>query len=220
MHQSRLMKYLYAAVLCLIALPSHASLVTYAYEGIVDTIIYDNVTDTTPFEGFQGQTIRVQYTFDSSLSDQSAASETGAYFPLSDATLTIGSLSYSMDSNIPSAISVYDNYNNEDGYVVFGPDYMSGPAVGGLPAYYFLLSMFSNLTTVFSSDALPLTQPNPADFDSGAGLSMYFWDGESTVAVGTSSLHIAAVVPVPAAIYLFATGMLGLIGIARRKKVA
>lgn len=103
---------------------------------------------------------------------------------------------------------------------MLGPDYISGPTVGGLPAYYFILDMFAYDTTVFSSDALPLTQPDPADFDYGAGLSMYFWDGLSTVTVSTTTLHIAAVVPIPATVYLFATGMLGLISISRRKKVA
>ena len=94
---------------------------------------------------------------------------------------------------------------------MFGPDYMSGPTVGGLPAYYFLLGMTGNDTTIFSSDALPLSQPDPADFDHAAGLSMYFWDGQSTVTVGTTSPHIAAVLPIPATAYLFGTGMLGLI---------
>ena len=218
MQQSRLRRHLYATVLGLFTLPSHASLITYAYEGIVDTIIYENVIDTKPFEGFQGQIIRVQYTFDSSLPDLDAASEIGAYAPLTAAKLTIGGLTYSMDSNIPSAISVYDNYNNLDGYIVFGPDYMSGPSVGGLPAYYFFLPMLANDTTVFSSDALPLTQPDPADFDYGASLDMYFWDGQSTVTVSTTSPYIA-VVPIPPTVYLFVTGMLGLIGISRRKRV-
>ena len=220
MQRSRLRRLLYAAVFGLFALPSHASLITFAYEGIVDSIIYDNVIDTTPFEGFLGQKIRMQYTFDSSLSDLNAASGLGSYSPLSAAKLTIGGLSYSMDNDYASNIGVYDNYQNLDGYVVFGPDYISGPAVGGLPAYYFILDMFAYDTTVFSSNALPLTQPDPADFDKGAGLGMYFWDGLSTVTVGTTTPHIAAVVPIPATVYLFATGMLGLIGISRRNIVA
>lgn len=220
MQRSRLRRLLYAAVFGLFALPSHASLITFAYEGIVDTIIYDNVIDTKPFEGFLGHKIRVQYTFDSSLPDLNAASGLGAYSPLSAAKLTIGGLAYTTDNDFTSNISVYDNHQNLDGYVVLGPDYISGPTVGGLPAYYFILDMFAYDTTVFSSDALPLTQPDPADFDYGAGLSMYFWDGLSTVTVSTTTLHIAAVVPIPATVYLFATGMLGLISISRRKKVA
>lgn len=60
-----------------------------------------------------------------------------------------------------------------------------------------------------------------------AGVSGWGWvnhgvdciNGECTHVIASDWLFTASPVPVPAAVWLFGSGMLGLIGIARRKKV-
>lgn len=59
------------------------------------------------------------------------------------------------------------------------------------------------------------------DVTTGAGTALVNYGGQGLgSANGSAFLEEAAVVPVPAAVWLFGSGLLGLVGIARRKKSA
>jgi hypothetical protein len=106
----------------------------------------------------------------------------------------------------------------------------AGPIVDG--DNYFATSFFINLlhpsSAVFASDALPETPPGLSPFSLYSNLTnqdgqfrLVFASGHAdhTLIGNLTSLTVSAV-PVPAAVYLFGSGLIGLIGLARRKMTA
>ena len=55
--------------------------------------------------------------------------------------------------------------------------------------------------------------------DPETGISSFDLGGVSSVKAFTATADGFAVVPVPAAVWLFGTGLIGLVGLARRKRV-
>lgn len=85
-----------------------------------------------------------------------------------------------------------------------------------------------NTTSTDPGDQLNFTLDNGDEFylmatlsagADGVGASALSWS-TLTMEFNTTDLQAASVVPLPAAVWLFGSGMLGLIGIARRKKAA
>ena len=213
--------FLISVTFCLPTL-AHANLITFAYEGVVDNIFFNNISDTTPFDTLLGNTIRIEYTFDSELADTQSVSTIGTYSPLSAAQLSIGGNSYTprpITLLTGSSIIIYDNHLNRDDYAVSVKGSMLGPAVGDLELSRFGVGLSSFDTSVFNSTALPLVQPDVSDFSNGGVIRLTFSDGigGSSVTIDASNPQIASVVPVPAAVWLFGSGLISLIGVARRK---
>lgn len=103
----------------------------------------------------------------------------------------------------------------------------AGPIVDGdnYFAREFFLTLAKPSTGVFSSDVLSETPPDPALFslynlvnnpDGQFQIVFASSHGDHTLFGNLTSLT-AAVVPVPAAVYLFGSGLIGLAGLARRK---
>lgn len=104
----------------------------------------------------------------------------------------------------------------------------NGPIVDG--TNYFARDFFINLlkptVSVFGSDALPETPPSLTPFSlyhsvnnpQGQFRLVFASDhGDHTIIGNLTSLSLAAV-PVPAAAWLFGSGLIGVLGLARRKK--
>lgn len=68
----------------------------------------------------------------------------------------------------------------------------------------------------FTGSPLPITLLTMADNDSPAG-EWYATDGSGPLIVDYGPAEISAI-PVPAAVWLFGSGLLGLVGLARRRK--
>ena len=103
---------------------------------------------------------------------------------------------------------------------VMGPSYI--PA-DGTPAIYlnssYLLTSFTAGSTV--SGALEWVLPSDLSLASIGSSGVVTWGTASSgVNTGTWTVVPASVVPVPAAVWLFGSGLIGLIGLARRKKAA
>ena len=217
----------------LYASPVRAALVTYAYEGSTGQAVGPDGQgiEYTGFADYENELLRVEYTFDTNAVDLSIDSTRGSYSILS-ANVTMGELTYSLDPNSTASRVEIANDPDFDHYTLHieltGPDIFrtvvaTGPGESDvvdtdnpLSPSYFFLSLVDFSATAFSSDALPSTQPSSTDFrihDMGIVFSgVEFIESFPEIAEVT-------VVPVPTAIWLFGTGLLGLVGVAKRKKV-
>jgi hypothetical protein len=104
----------------------------------------------------------------------------------------------------------------------------TGPIVDG--DNYFARDFFINLTrptsSVFTSDALPQTPPSLAPFslyhlvnNPNGQFRLVFASGHGDHTI-IGNLNSLTVVPLPAAAWLFGSGVVGLIGLARRRMSA
>lgn len=206
---------LIVASVFLFGIDSNASLLTFAYEGVVnDTTGYPS---SAPFDAFDGQTLRMVYTFDTTTPDNNA-SPNGDYLGAVKAiSITVGGNIYTANSG---NIIVTNNGVNPDQYIVDILS-LSGPNVGGLPVTRFQLNFSDSTHNAFSTDALPTVQPNPSMFDLGPALWFDFIDPQDDRNHGIIMARnniVAAPVPIPAAVWLLGSGLIGIIGIRRFRK--
>ena len=89
-------------------------------------------------------------------------------------------------------------------------------AGGGQPTLSF--TSYTSLTSAVLSDFDFLTGLDPAVLNYFSSFGLGFEDGEYMFGDWQTNVQITAV-PVPAAVWLFGSGLLGLAGIARRKTV-
>ena len=86
-------------------------------------------------------------------------------------------------------------------------------------------SSVTNTVSEITSDPFVVNLLYDARFTGGSGYTAFkaFYDNQSTIGnnvvlSNSGNMHYTPAVPVPAAVWLFGSGLLGLIGIARRKK--
>ena len=109
-----------------------------------------------------------------------------------------------LGGTLPDGITVY--FSNSAAPTVFG-----GPVNGASPGYFDIqLDWFGN--GPLSTQALPLVVPvNTGEFDRS---NINFPSDSERLSYKLTSM---SAVPVPAAIWLFATGLIGLLGVTRRR---
>lgn len=154
-------------------------------------------------ELLSGDQVSITYTFESTLIDQQLAVPTlGRYGPLLDLTFT-GSggfvATYAPGSGIIEVEN--DNFFNQDTYAVSASFQPVGTLAGAAP-FDLTFTLVDPTKTVFSSDALPLTPPNPAIFSSATGVIR-------NTNFGSAGFSIDAIVetPEPASILLLLAGI-------------
>ena len=129
-------------------------------------------------------------------------------------TTQFGALEFKVQGNIRFQISP-NNYDVTGGVRYGGAD-ASSFLLGELDDFHIVLGAASN-NTVFPNDSLPVSPPDLALFENNhfsftsEGLGLAGIPGRIT------SLESQVVVPVPAPFWLFGSGLIGLIGIARRR---
>jgi len=201
-----------------------AALSTFSEAGLI-TYQYDVTLDDTFGSLAAGTVLTGEFSFESEQSGTDIPYISNAKrFELSALSLSHGSESIEM--NITS-----DN----DGWIVVGDDSpppagidffsvrAEGPVIpaftgtlGGLAVHSLFLSwqdMDGTANDVFS---LPLNEPTFDAYESATGqLQGAIGGDESTITI----VNVSAI-PLPPAIWLFGSGLLGLIGVTRRKKAA
>ncbi len=145
------------------ASPTWAVPLTFTYEGSVNNI-KGKAKHRSTFKPVKGELFRLTYTFESTTSDILPASPTAGLYSgaIIDYSLTLGSDIY---AGTTGTIAI-DNQGFAFGnYTVFDTFSISGPSLHGFQATSFLalLDDFSHKT--FQDDSLPLTQPDPRNFD-------------------------------------------------------
>ena len=196
---------------------AQAATITFAYEGIIDFAI-----GGAAFDAFLGETLRIEYTFDDTAMgnvDLIASSSSGGY-TLSTYTATVGGNSYNGVGNAFSSIFVnddlFDGLNVVDRYLVtLNSAGAVGPAIGGLAFDGARIEFKDSTMTAITGDGLPVIQPDPSAFDALLLRIIFGEEGELSASIVTISAVSA--VPVPAAVWLFGSGLLAMLGLARRK---
>ncbi len=175
---------------------THAAPISFAYTGTI------NGLQLAP-ELQSGDQITITYTFESSLTDQLSAIPTlGRYGPLLDLTFTGSSGFVAMLVPNSGMIEVEnDNFLNRDSYVVSASFQQIG-SLGGAPPLDLTITFTDFTKTEFSSDALPLAPPNPADFSSATGSIR-----NTNFGFASFSIDAIATLPEPASILLLLAGI-------------
>jgi hypothetical protein len=227
----------------------NAALVTFDFTGTfvaADPHTLGNIL-TSPLGPFPASTISGSFTFNGDTADSNGSGTIGQYNgtvqglsfsvtkPITVDTYQFG-LNPSGSSGRPVQNSIVVNAN---GTAVNQSYVMSASVQNVLPAgpivdgdNYFAREFFINLlkpsSSVFSTDALPGTPPNLSPFsvynlvnNPQGQFRLVFQSshGDHILFGDLTSLSVSAV-PVPAAIYLFGSGLIALVGLARRKITA
>ena len=196
------------------ASPAWAAVITFAYEGTVDS-----TSGGAAFDAFLGQTIRIEYTFDSTTADIFPADPNAGRYPaVLSMTATAGPYSATAADG---RITVWDNVFGMDRYRVDGLS-LSGAPIGGLPLDQIFIDLQDNTGLAFTDDFLPLVQPDPGDFPGATILSLEFDDGSNNGRIATAQSAIISPVadtpiPEPGTLALLGLGLAGL-GYVRRRR--
>ena len=172
-----------------------------------------------------GDLISGQITYDTDSPDSNSSPETGSYYTAITAyEFNIGSF---FGSSSGGRIFVNDNKsinlsltgdsinfstnNNSNGLV--------GPNIGDWMLGAISVLLIDSSQSVFDSDALPSEQLDPLDFDIQQSIVVFtnISSPTSVISVGFD-VQSFSVVPIPGAFWLFGTGLIGLVGIAKCKK--
>ena len=211
---------------CVFLLPyslAEASLITFSYDGVISYVSADpglNKAERAPFEAYIGESVQIEYTFDTETVNKHSDVNRGSYTYIS-AEYTLSENTYnSIPNNAGNDIWITNNdpfFGDRYDVTAYDP---YGDSVGGMSARVFGLTFedYSN-ETALSSTNLPSIQPSPADFVDLAELYIIFKDPTSGALVGlyTSDVQISAV-PIPAAMWLFISGIITIFGVSRYKK--
>ncbi len=183
---------------------AHASLVTFRFEGEVSSVDSELLGPFSIGEMFTGT-----YTFDSDALTDALSSSVPPVYVWRDA---ITEISFTMGEYVASATNGNIIYDIED-----PPGYYEANSFGPWSA-----SPVDN-DTLFSSrlswvpSRLQATPPVDPAFTPEGNFLVTFKDplDRSHFVIGT--LSSVSAIPIPSAVYLFGTGLIALIGIARKK---
>jgi hypothetical protein len=198
-----------AVMLCAFAGPSRAAPITFAYEGIVDS-----TTGGTAFAAFLGETLRIQYSYDSAAIDNNPSLTQGSYAGISLSVSVTGGYAASLGFDLTTDDAVLgDHFTVDSNSTLPGPH----QTVDGLDLTGFLLTITDISSTMFSDDSLPLFQPFPNLLST---MVLTFSDGgTSSGTIQANTVTVADVVPEPGTLVIFGLGLAGL-GITRRRRSA
>lgn len=224
MNKSRLLGALCASVFSFITTASHATLITFGFTGTVSSI--RDVTNALGGSVDVGTVFSGQYNFESTTAGTSSPIGTN-YFPaVTSATVTIGGNKFDR-SGPNSTITVADGamFTSSSGSVVQADIYQV--VIPLFTEFAFSITLVDSSNTAFNDMTLPLVPPDIAKFDPQnnmlLGMPQQFEIHEQ-VPSGTIGIEgiITSIysVPVPAAVWLFGSGLLGLVCVAKRKKAA
>ena len=218
-----IIKFLLLVVSCSITWSGllQASPVTFNFTG---TVTYSIATPYVPWASPVdiGSNISGSISYESTLVGSPSGWLDSTYYTPSDFLIAdIGNNHIEM-TNIPEDMQSYVIYISNNPADLAGADRLTA-SVDRFYDYYLRVEFTDPSGNVFSDISLPSQPIDINQFSIGewwlyAPSSTYFFDAKSEL-IASGVLDVAAV-PIPAAIWLFGSGLLGLVGVVRRKKSA
>jgi hypothetical protein len=227
----------------------NAALVTFDFTGTFVAATPHSLGNilTDPLGPFPRSTISGSFTFETNVADSNGSGTIGQYNgtiqnlsfsvtkPITADAYQFGlDLSGSSGRSVQNSIAVNANATPANQSYILSASVQNvvpaGPIVDGDPyfAREFFISLLNPSSSVFATDALPQTPPGLSPFslyDSVNNPQGQFrlvfqsGHGDHTIIGNLTSLTTSPV-PLPAAAWLFGSGMIALIGLARRKMSA
>ncbi len=217
MNKSRLLGALCASVFSFVTTSSHATLITFGFAGTVSSI--SDVTNALGGSVDVGTVFSGQYNFESTTVGTCSPICT-SYFPaVTSATVTIGGNKFDR-SGLNSTITVADGamFTSSSGIVIQADIYQV--VIPLFTEFAFSITLVDSTNTAFNDMTLPLVPPDIAKFDPMPNqFEIYEQVPSGTIGIAGIITSIYSV-PVPAAVWLFGSGLLGLVCLAKRKKAA
>ena len=217
MNKSRLLGALCASVFSFITTSSHATSITFGFAGTVSSI--SGVTNALGGSVDVGTVFSGQYNFESTTAGTSSSIGTNYFSAVTSATVTIGGNKFDR-SGVNSTITVADGamVASSSGIVVQADIYKV--VIPLFSQFAFSITLFDSTNTAFNDMTLPLVPPDIAKFDPMPNqFEIHEQLPSGTIGIAGIITSIYSV-PVPAAVWLFGSGLLGLVCVAKRKKAA
>ena len=185
---------------------AQAGLVTWNFQALLT-----DLTTVNPL-GIDGETLSIEITYNDTVGWGFVSSEDDSFlsFPSQSATATItGSHSVTLKSLTPAAL-----HGNGTSFAAVSEQASTTNFVD------FIIDGFTTVTTGFEGTSL--ATPSAGDKLLSTHLltpsTVTAATNRNCPATGAAACYSLTTVPVPPALYLFGSGLLGLIGISRRKK--
>lgn len=214
------------AMLIAISSSAHAQLITVQFEGTVDSISGNAAALIDIGNSFTGS-----YTYETSTPDTNANTIAGDYtHAIQEITFTVGGFSFTKGIDLSPSFATDSILITNNGFGIDLDAYaavvpvLSGSDVGDFSASKFGFEMYlaGSTGSVYTDDSLPsdLNLASFQSFDLGLQptLQLMFTDGGTKSTFASANISSISTVPVPAAVWLFGSGLISLIGVARRKK--
>jgi hypothetical protein len=199
-----------AATIAMMVDHAYAATIVYRFDGQVFDATLGGIPDGTPYFGI--------FSYETDSPNLGTIPDIGVY-EYNSFQITVGADTIFADlsgtaSGSPPRITINNTSDSLDDFIV-----NANPAGGSLGTYASVLAfnVYFSGTNVFDDISLPGTDLTRGDFEF-AGVS-----GVATLSSGVSvnfqgTVESLQAVPIPASLWLFGTGALGLTSIARRKR--
>ena len=209
--------------LLVVSSPVYAAPVTFAYSGNITSVVdSDHPAGNLPPYLISdyvspGDRFYFEYTFDSNAIGSCACLDRYNFVDsISDILFQTANLSISLSNG---TLEVDNNRNSKDQYILrsdfrqSGTGVVNGAALSG--DFRAAFDFVDTTASAFDSRNLPLTQPDPSDFGSNSFQVWASFPGGINWIISSDNLQISSVqnVPVPAAGWLFLSGLAGIFSI-------
>lgn len=199
------------------AVPSHAANISFSFSGTVGNVLGEVFSPGgTGSNGF-GSSLPVSgtFVFNSATPDSNTGNSNIGRYNGAIQSLTVNVGNYTATYSPPPGTSFIRVVNNPSGDTYhLEVNGLTGPSVNGRAPSGFEFTLQDPSGNAFTNDSLPTTPPSLSSFASNQWRLIFNGVGHRVQGALTS------LVPLPASVWLFATGLIALVGLGSRGLIA